>query len=59
MTTLTIQIEDEDTEVLLEVLKRFNARVVSTSKKDMLLAGIAQGLTEVKEMQQGKRKPLA
>jgi hypothetical protein len=59
MTTLTIQVKDNDTEFLLEVLKRINAKVVQPSKKKLLLNGIAQGIKEAKEIKAGKIEPLS
>ncbi|SDD99893.1 hypothetical protein [Pedobacter soli] len=59
MTTLTIQVKDNDTEFLLEVLKRINAKVIQTSKKQLLLDGITQGIREAKEIKAGKIAPLS
>ncbi|RBQ08997.1 hypothetical protein [Pedobacter miscanthi] len=54
MTTLTIQVKDNDTEFLLEVIKRINGKVIQSSKKENLLNGIRQGLKEAKDIKDGK-----
>lgn len=59
MTTLTIQVKDNDTEFLLEVLKRINAKIIQTSKKQLLLDGIKQGIKEAKDISAGKTAPLS
>ncbi|RZL31155.1 MAG: hypothetical protein EOO96_16640 [Pedobacter sp.] len=59
MTTLTIQVEDNDTQFLLEVLKRIDAKVIQSSKKEELLNGIKQGVKEAKEIKSGKIAPLS
>lgn len=59
MTTLTIQVKDNDTEFLLEVLKRIDAKVIQNSKKQELLNGIKQGLKEAKDIRDGKIESLS
>ena len=59
MTTLTIQVDEKDTEFLLQVLKRINGKVVKSSKKDDLLNNIKIGLKEAKLMKEGKLKSLS
>lgn len=54
MTTLTIQVKDNDTDFLLEVLKRIDAKIIQSSKKQNLLDGIKQGIKEAKEIRSGK-----
>jgi len=59
MTTLTIQVKDNDTQFLLEVLKRIDAKIIQSSKKQELLDGIKQGLLEAKDIKEGKIAPLS
>ncbi|SDF96616.1 hypothetical protein SAMN05421827_102270 [Pedobacter terrae] len=59
MTTLTIQVKDNDTEFLLEVIKRINGKVIQSSKKENLLNGIKQGIKEAKDIKEGKIAPLS
>ncbi|TDG36541.1 hypothetical protein EZJ43_08470 [Pedobacter changchengzhani] len=59
MTTLTIQVDDKDTDFLLQVLKRINGKIVKTSKKENLLDGIKKGLQEAKQISEGKLQPLS
>ncbi|WP_316829952.1 hypothetical protein [Pedobacter aquatilis] len=59
MTTLTIQVKDNDTQFLLEVLKRIDAKIIQSSKKQELLNGIKQGIKEAKEIKKGKIAPLS
>ncbi|WP_412468096.1 hypothetical protein [Pedobacter sp. KLB.chiD] len=59
MATLTIQVKDIDTEFLLEVLKRINAKIIQTSKKQLLLDKIKQGIKEAKDIKAGKTAPLS
>ncbi|QPH40725.1 hypothetical protein [Pedobacter endophyticus] len=54
MTTLTIQVKDNDTQFLLEVLKRIDAKVIQSSKKQELLDGIKQGIKEARDIKDGK-----
>jgi hypothetical protein len=58
MTTLTIQVKDNDTQFILEVLKRIDAKVIQNTKKQDLLNGIKQGLKEAKDIKAGKINPL-
>ncbi len=59
MTTLTIQVKDNDTEFLLEVIKRINGKVIQSSKKENLLNAIKQGIKEAKDIKEGKIAPLS
>jgi len=59
MTTLTIQVKDNDTQFLLEVLKRIDAKIIQSSKKQELLDGIKQGMQEAKDIKDGKIAPLS
>lgn len=56
MTTLTIQVDEKDTEFLLQVIKRINGKVIKSSKKDELLNNIKTGLKEAKLINEGKLK---
>jgi len=58
MTTLTIQVKDNDTQFILEVLKRIDAKVIQNTKKQDLLNGIKQGLKEAKDIKAGTINPL-
>jgi len=58
MTTLTIQVKDNDTQFILEVLKRIDAKVIQNTKKQDLLNGIKQGLKEAKDIKTRKINPL-
>lgn len=59
MTTLIIQVDEKDTDFLLQVLKRINGKVVKSSKKDDLLNNIKIGLKEARLMNEGKLKSLS
>ncbi|WAC40121.1 hypothetical protein [Pedobacter sp. SL55] len=56
MTTLTIQVDEKDTDFLLQVIKRINGKVIKSSKKDELLNNIKTGLQEAKLIKEGKLK---
>lgn len=56
MTTLTIQVDEKDTEFLLQVIKRINAKVIKSSKKSDLLNNIKVGIKEAKLIKEGKLK---
>ena len=56
MTTLTIEIKDKDAGFVKEFLSKIGAKVKPSSQ---ITSEIAQALKEIKEMQQGKRKPLS
>lgn len=59
MTTFTVQVKDSDAAVLLTILKKFKAKVIETPKQSELTLEIAAAIKEVKEMQEGKVKPLS
>lgn len=58
MTTLTIEIKDKDAGFVKEFLSKISAKVKS-EPTSQITSEIAQALKEIKEMQQGKRKPLS
>ncbi len=58
MTTLTIEIKDKDAGFVKEFLSKIGAKVKSEPASP-ITAEIVQALKEIKEMQQGKRKPLS
>lgn len=55
MTTLVVEISDQDKDFFLEVVKRFNGKIVDNSKKQALILGIKQGLKEAKEIEAGEK----
>ncbi|NTE03569.1 hypothetical protein G6M26_07430 [Agrobacterium tumefaciens] len=57
MTTLTIEIKDKDAGFVKEFLSKIGAKV-KAEPTSQITSEIAQALNEIKEMQQGKRKPL-
>jgi hypothetical protein len=59
MTTFTVQVEDNDAELILKILQKFEAKVTVTSTPSGLTQEIAEALTEVKDIQSGKVKPLS
>lgn len=58
MTTLTIEIKDKDAGFVKEFLSKIGAKVKS-EPASQITAEISQALKEIKEMQQGHRKPLS
>jgi len=58
MTTLTIEIKDKDAGFVKELLNKIGAKV-KVEPTSQITSEIAQALKEIKEMQQGKRKPLS
>lgn len=58
MTTLTIEIKDKDAGFVKEFLSKIGAKV-NAEPASQITSEIAQALKEIKEMQQGKRKPLS
>ncbi|OOQ56989.1 hypothetical protein [Mucilaginibacter pedocola] len=58
MTTFTVQIKDSDTELFLGMLKKFKAKVIEAPKESELTLEIMEALKEVKDMREGKLKPL-
>jgi hypothetical protein len=59
MTTFTVQVKDSDAEMVLTILKKFKAKVTETSRQSDLTLEIADALKEVKQIQEGKIKPLS
>jgi hypothetical protein len=57
MRTFTVQIKDSDAELVLAILKKFNAKVVEQPKESQLTLEIAETLREVKLIQEGKLQP--
>lgn len=58
MTTFTIQVKDNDTELLLKILQKFKVKVIEKPKNDVTIE-IAEALKEIKEMQSGKSNILS
>jgi hypothetical protein len=58
MTTFTVQVKDSDAEVVLTILKKFKAKVIEAPKESELTLEIIEALKEVKQMREGKIKPL-
>jgi len=58
MTTLTIEIKDKDTDFVKEFLAKIGGKV-KEDPAGQIAVEIAQALKEIKEMEQGKRKPLS
>jgi hypothetical protein len=59
MTNFTVQVKDSDAEVVLTILKKFKAKVIEPSKESKLTLEIAEGLKQVKQIQEGKIKSLS
>jgi len=59
MTTFTVQVKDSDAETILTILKKFKAKVVEEPKESKLTLEIAEALKEIKQMQEGKMRPLS
>jgi hypothetical protein len=59
MTTFTVQVKDDDAEVVLTILKKFKAKVITTHQESELTLEIAEALKEVKQIQEGKIQPLS
>lgn len=58
MTTFTVQVKDNDAELILKILQKFEAKVTVTSVPNKLTEEIALALREVKDIQSGKSKSL-
>ncbi|MGI4020457.1 MAG: hypothetical protein ACRYFA_03050 [Janthinobacterium lividum] len=58
MTTFTIQVKDNDTELLLKILQKFKVKVIEKPKNDVTIE-IVEALKEIKEMQSGRSKVLS
>lgn len=58
MTTFTIQINDDDADMVLAILKKFKAKVIKSPDKSSLTYEIAEALKEVKQIQEGSIEPL-
>jgi len=59
MTTFTVQVKDNDAELIFRILQKFEAKVTVTSAQEGLTKEIADALKEVKDMQSGKAKRLS
>ena len=59
MTTFTVQVKDNDAELILKILQKFEAKVTVTSPQNGLTKEIAEALKEVRDIQSGKSKPLS
>jgi hypothetical protein len=59
MTTFTVQVKDNDAELILKILQKFEAKVTLTSADKGLTQEIATALKEIKDIQTGKSKPLS
>jgi hypothetical protein len=59
VTTFTVQVKDSDAEMVLTILKKFKAKVIEPSKESKLTLEIAEGLKQVKQIQEGKIKSLS
>ena len=59
MTTFTVQVKDSDAETVLTILKKFKAKVIEEPKANDLTLEIAEAIREVKQMHEGKIKPLS
>lgn len=58
MATLTVEIPDKDKTLFLQVLKKFNAKVLKNNTMD-INSDLAEALKEIKQIQQGKQKGLS
>ncbi|PTQ92945.1 hypothetical protein C8P68_11076 [Mucilaginibacter yixingensis] len=58
MTTFTVQINDNDAEMVLAILKKFKAKVIKTPDESSLTYEIAEALKEAKQIKDGDIKPL-
>lgn len=59
MTTFTVQVKDSDAETVLTILKKFKAKVIEGPKESELTLEIAEALKEIKQIHEGKLKPLS
>jgi len=59
MTTFTVQVKDSDAETVLTILKKFKAKIIEAPTESKLTMEIAEALREVKQMHEGKIKPLS
>jgi hypothetical protein len=58
MTTFTVKVKDSDAEMVLTILKKFKAKVITEPKESALTLEIAEALREAKAIQEGKLKPM-
>ena len=59
MTTFTVQVKDNDAELILKILQKFEAKVTVISLPNGLTKEIAEALKEVKDIHTGKSKSLS
>jgi hypothetical protein len=59
MTTFTVQVKDNDAELILKILQKFEAKITLTSTQSGLTQEIAEALKEVKDIKSGKSQPLS
>ena len=57
MATLTIEIPDKEKDFFLQVIKKFNAKILANDIND-INTDLAEALRETKAIQQGQRKGL-
>ncbi len=58
MTTFTVQVEDNDAELILKILQKFEAKIIEKPKNN-ITSEIATALIEIKDIHLGKSKPLS
>jgi len=59
MTTFTVQVKDNDAELILKILQKIEAKVTVTSLPNGLTKEIAEAIKEVKDIHTGKSKSLS
>lgn len=59
MTTFTVQVKDSDAEMVLNILKKFKAKVIEAPKESELTMEIASALKQVKQIQKGEIESLS
>ncbi|HEY9003596.1 MAG TPA: hypothetical protein VIM89_19720 [Mucilaginibacter sp.] len=59
MTTFTVQVKDNDAELILKILQKFEAKVTLTSADEGLTQEIATALKEIRDIQIGKSESLS
>ena len=50
MTTFTVQVKDNDAELVLRILQKFEAKITVTSAQSGLTKEIAEALKEIKDL---------
>jgi hypothetical protein len=59
MTTFTVQVKDNDAELILKILQKFEAKVTLTSADEGLTQEIATALKEIKDINTGNSELLS